>query len=131
MLPVLPGLVPRLRVRSSPSRLNFAHHILFGGTAYSLASPRRRSWPGKLVGDQAAELRKNLRSKVELPERLISAALAAAVLALGILKFLTASQLRRWPEWLGVLLALGIGDGGWLVYSAHAASSPEAQVASD
>ena len=102
------------------------------GVLLGLATTALLAWEVLLlVGDQSAELRKNLLSKIEVPDRLISAALAAAVLALGILKFLTASQLRRWPEWLGVLIAIGIGYGGWLVYSAHAESSPEAQVASD
>jgi hypothetical protein len=83
-----------------------------------------------LVGDQASELRSNLLSKVNVPERLISAALAGAVLVLGILKFLTASQLRRWPEWVGLVVALGIGYGGWLVYSAHGDAPAEAQATS-
>jgi len=140
--------------------LSFAHRILLGGAAIlfidmfftwqgvsllgttvgvsgwhglngvllGLATTALLAWEVLLlVGDQAAEL----RSKIALPERLISAGLAAAVLALGILKFLTASQLRRWPEWVGVLVALGIGYGGWLVFSAHAESSSEPQVASD
>lgn len=101
------------------------------GVLLGLATTALLAWEVLLlVGDRSAELRKNLRSKVELPERLISAALAAAVLALGILKFLTASQLRRWPEWLGVLLALGIGYGGWLVFSARATEQAEAPVTS-
>ena len=67
-----------------------------------------------LLGEQTADLRR----RVSLPEKLVSAALAGAVLVFGVLKFLTASQLRRWPEWLGLILALAIGYGGWLVYSA-------------
>ena len=66
-----------------------------------------------LLGEQAADLRR----KISLPETLVSAALAAGVVVFGVLKFLTASQLRRWPEWLGLILALAIGYGGWLVYS--------------
>jgi hypothetical protein len=38
------------------------------------------------------------------------------VLVLGILKFLAANELRRWPEWVGLVLALAIGYGGWLAY---------------
>jgi hypothetical protein len=75
-----------------------------------------------LLGQQTADL----RSRVQMPERLVSAALAAGVLVFGILKFLTASQLRRWPEWLGLLLALAVGYGGWLVYSTRGEPAPEA-----
>ncbi|MFZ1880825.1 MAG: hypothetical protein WAU41_11740, partial [Gaiellaceae bacterium] len=66
-----------------------------------------------LLGDQMAELRKN----VPLAENLVSAGLAGGVLVLMILKFLTANELRRWPEWVGLVVAIGIGYGGWLVYS--------------
>jgi hypothetical protein len=68
---------------------------------------------GLLVGERSAELRK----MVPVPEKLVSAGLAGGVLVLGVLKFLTASQLRRWPEWVGLVVALAIGYGGWLVYS--------------
>lgn len=65
-----------------------------------------------VLGDRTADLRK----MVPAPEKLVSAGLAAGVLVLGILKFLTANELRRWPEWVGLVLALGIGYGGWLTY---------------
>ncbi len=79
-----------------------------------------------LLGEQTAHIRR----MISVPEKLVSAALAAGVLLFGILKFLTASQLRRWPEWLGLILALAIGYGGWLVFSdqrnvAPATQSPE------
>lgn len=66
-----------------------------------------------LVGEPTAELRK----RIPLEERLVSAGLGAGVLVLGVLKFLTASQLRRWPEWVGLIVSLAIGYGAWLVYS--------------
>jgi hypothetical protein len=66
-----------------------------------------------LVGERAGELRR----MIPVPEKLVSAGLAAGVLVFGVLKFLTASQLRRWPEWLGLVLALAIGYGGWLAFS--------------
>ncbi len=67
-----------------------------------------------LLGEQTAEL----RSKVPgVEEKLISSALAAAVLVFGIIKFLSANELRRWPEWVGLVLALAIGFGGWLAFS--------------
>jgi hypothetical protein len=68
-----------------------------------------------LVGERAEEMRR----MITLPEKLVSAGLAAAVIVFGVLKFLTASQLRRWPEWIGLLLALAIGYGGWLVFTAQ------------
>lgn len=77
-----------------------------------------------LLGHQTAELRK----KIQAPENLVTAGLAGAVLVLAILKFLTANELRRWPEWVGLVLALAIGYGGWLAYSARTESTAEAQV---
>lgn len=68
-----------------------------------------------LLGAQTADI----RARITLPEPLVSAALAGGVLIFGVLKFISASQLRRWPEWLGVILALAIGYGGWLVYLAN------------
>lgn len=75
-----------------------------------------------LVGEQTAELRR----KVPLAENLVSAALAGGVLIFGILKFLTANELRRWPEWVGLILALAIGYGGWLAYSGRTSTAPAA-----
>ena len=65
-----------------------------------------------VLGDRTADLRR----MIPAPEKLVSAGLAAAVLVLGVLKFLTANELRRWPEWVGLVLALVIGYGGWLAY---------------
>lgn len=76
-----------------------------------------------LLGEQTAHLRR----MIPVPEKLVSAALAAGVLLFGILKFLTASQLRRWPEWLGVILALAIGFGGWLAFSERRNVAPATQ----
>jgi hypothetical protein len=76
-----------------------------------------------LLGDRTADMRK----LVPVPESLVAAGLAAGVLVLGILKFLTANELRRWPEWIGLLLALAIGAGGWLIYSEKSEAAPEAQ----
>lgn len=59
----------------------------------------------------------HLRGSIPLEEKLVSAGLAGGVLVLGVLKFLTAHQLRRWPEWVGLILAIAIGYGGWLVFS--------------
>jgi hypothetical protein len=76
-----------------------------------------------LVGERTADLRR----MVSVPEKLVSAGLAAAVLVFAVLKFLTANEARRWPEWVGLVLALGIGYGGWLVYSQEEAVAEVAQ----
>jgi len=76
-----------------------------------------------LLGDQTAHVRR----MIPVPEKLVSAALAAGVLLFGILKFLTANELRRWPEWIGLILALAIGAGGWLVYSERRDAAPAVQ----
>ena len=53
---------------------------------------------------------------LNVPEALISAGLAAAILLFTIIKFLSDGEARHWPAWLGLLLALVIGYGGWLRY---------------
>jgi hypothetical protein len=76
-----------------------------------------------LLGDQMADVRK----RIPMAEGLVSAALAGGVLVLAILKFLTANELRRWPEWVGLVVALAIGYGGWLSYSSRTEPAAEAQ----
>jgi hypothetical protein len=71
-----------------------------------------------------------LRKRVPLAENLVSAALAGGVLVLMVLKFLTANELRRWPEWVGLVVALAIGYGGWLVYSSRTEQAAEVQITS-
>jgi hypothetical protein len=66
-----------------------------------------------ILGERTADLRR----MVPAPQKLVSAGLAGAVLVFGVLKFLTANELRRWPEWVGLVLALAIGYGGWLAYN--------------
>jgi hypothetical protein len=58
-------------------------------------------------------------ANVEIPDfgvapALVSAALAAGVLVFTIIKFLADNESRHWPAWLGLLLAIIIGVGGWL-----------------
>jgi hypothetical protein len=79
-----------------------------------------------VLGERTADLRR----MVPAPEKLVSAGLAAAVLVLGVLKFLTANELRRWPEWVGLALALAIGYGGWLAYSEGKGAAEVADVPS-
>jgi hypothetical protein len=101
----------------------------FNGVILGLLTAALVAWEILLLlGEQTAELRKRV---VVLPEKLVSAALAGGVLLFGVLKFLTASQLRRWPEWLGLLLALAIGYGGWLVYSENKRSERAAHIGAD
>jgi hypothetical protein len=66
-----------------------------------------------ILGERTADLRR----MVPAPQKLVSAGLAGGVLVFGVLKFLTANELRRWPEWVGLVLALAIGYGGWLAYN--------------
>ena len=95
----------------------------FNGVILGLLTAALVAWEILLLlGEQTAQLRKRV---VVLPEKLVSAALAGGVLLFGVLKFLTASQLRRWPEWLGLLLALAIGYGSWLAYSESKGSENE------
>jgi hypothetical protein len=78
---------------------------------------------GLLLGERTAEMRK----MIPFPAKLVSAGLAGGILVFGILKFLTANEYRRWPEWVGTIVALAIGGGGWLVWSGEAEAAPEVQ----
>jgi hypothetical protein len=85
------------------------------GVILGLATLALGAWEAMLLlGERATEVRSKLPFK---DEKLVSTALAAGVLVVGVLKFLVASQLRRWPEWVALIVALVIGYGGWLVYS--------------
>ena len=60
--------------------------------------------------------------KVELPVKpaMLSAALAAGVLLFTVIKFLVDNTARHWPAWIGLILAIAIGVGGWLRWSGDA-----------
>lgn len=63
---------------------------------------------------------------VKIPEMpikpvMLSAALAAAVLLFTVIKFLVDNEFRHWPAWIGLILAIVIGVGGWLRWSGDAA----------
>jgi hypothetical protein len=79
-----------------------------------------------ILGERTADLRR----MAPVPEKLVSSGLAAGVLVFGVLKFLTANELRRWPEWVGLILALAIGYGGWLAYSEGKSAAEVAPVSS-
>jgi hypothetical protein len=57
----------------------------------------------------------------------ISAGLAALVLVCTIIKFLVEDTARHWPAWIGLILAIAIGLGGFLRWQGDAAK--ELQVA--
>jgi hypothetical protein len=62
---------------------------------------------------------------VKLPElplkpAVISAGLAALVLLFVVIKFLVDNEARHWPAWIGLILAIVIGVGGWLRWSGDA-----------
>lgn len=52
-----------------------------------------------------------------LPTALISAGLAAAVTLFTIIEFLTHNEIRHWPAWLGLILAIVIAVGGYLRFT--------------
>jgi hypothetical protein len=52
---------------------------------------------------------------------MISAGLAALVLLFTVIKFLVDNEARHWPAWVGLILAIGIGVGGFLRWSGDAA----------
>ena len=60
--------------------------------------------------------------KVELPIKpaMLSAALAAGVLLFTVIKFLVDNEARHWPAWIGLILGIIIGMGGWLRWSGDA-----------
>jgi hypothetical protein len=57
--------------------------------------------------------------KVELPIKpaMLSAGLAAAVVLFTVIKFLVDDTARHWPAWIGLILAIVIGFGGFLRWS--------------
>lgn len=60
----------------------------------------------------------------ELPVKpaVVSAGLAALVLLFTLIKFLVDNEARHWPAWLGLILAILIGVGGFLRWSGDAAA---------
>ncbi|HZQ64689.1 MAG TPA: hypothetical protein VFA66_05645 [Gaiellaceae bacterium] len=59
----------------------------------------------------------------ELPVKtvLLSTVLAALVLLFTIIKFFDDNEARHWPAWIGLILAIAIGIGGFLRWSGDAA----------
>ena len=62
--------------------------------------------------------------QLPIPATLISVGLAAATALFTIIKFLVASQLRHWPAWIGLILAIAIAVGGWFKFSESPATAP-------
>lgn len=60
--------------------------------------------------------------KVTMPIKpaLLSAGLAAGVLLFTVIKFLVDNEFRHWPAWIGLILAIVIGIGGYLRWSGDA-----------
>jgi hypothetical protein len=80
----------------------------------------------ELIGALGVELGDAVRN---LPTALISAALAAAVTLFTIIEFLTHNEIRAWPAWVGLILAIVIAVGGWLRFSEAPATTPTASTA--
>lgn len=95
----------------------------------SFGSVGRSGWHGwgvavglftiALVVWEAAQV---LAVKVEMPVKpaILSAGLAAVVLLFTLIKFLVDDTARHWPAWLGLILAIVIGVGGFLRWSGDA-----------
>jgi hypothetical protein len=60
---------------------------------------------------------------MNLPGGLITLALAAAILLFTVIRVLTL-DFRHWPAWLGLLLAIVIGYGGWLRFQESGETLP-------
>ncbi len=61
--------------------------------------------------------------KLELPVKpvMLSAGLAALVLLFTLIKFFVDNEARHWPAWIGLILAIAIGVGGFLRWSGDSA----------
>jgi hypothetical protein len=60
---------------------------------------------------------------MNLPGGLIALGLAGAILILTVIRVLTLDY-RHWPAWLGLILALIIGYGGWLRFQESGEALP-------
>ena len=60
---------------------------------------------------------------MNLPGGLIALGLAGAILILTVIRVLTI-DFRHWPAWLGLILALVIGYGGWLRFQESGEALP-------
>jgi hypothetical protein len=60
---------------------------------------------------------------MNLPGGLITLALAAAILLFTVIRVLTL-DFRHWPAWVGLLLAIVIGYGGWLRFQESGETMP-------
>jgi hypothetical protein len=60
--------------------------------------------------------------EINAPKSLISAALAGAIVLFTILKIIVDSEAMAIFAWIGLILALVIGYGGWMRWQEHQAS---------
>jgi hypothetical protein len=63
---------------------------------------------------------------IKAPRALVSAGLAGALLVLTILKIIIDSEFLFLFAWVGLLLALAIGYGGWMRWQEHQAGASSA-----
>jgi hypothetical protein len=59
--------------------------------------------------------------KISAPRALVSAGLAAGIVVFTVLKIIADSELLALAAWVGLILALVIGYGGWLRWQEHQA----------
>jgi hypothetical protein len=53
-------------------------------------------------------------ASLNVPVALVSAGLAGGVTLITVIEFFSHSTARHWPAWVGLVLAIVIGYGGWL-----------------
>jgi hypothetical protein len=70
------------------------------------------AWEGMAVGGV----------EINAPKALVSAALAGAIVVFTLLKIIVDSQSLYLFAWIGIILALVIGYGGWMRWQEHQAS---------
>ena len=71
------------------------------------------AWEGMAVGGV----------EINAPKALISAALAGAIVVVTILKIIVDSESLYLFAWIGIILALVIGYGGWMRWQEHQAGA--------
>jgi len=74
----------------------------------------------ELIGVFGVDLGDAVRN---LPTALISAGLAAAVTLFTLIEFLTHNEIRHWPAWIGLILAIVIAIGGYLRFTESPATT--------
>jgi hypothetical protein len=62
-----------------------------------------------------------LKVELPVPAAVVTAVVAGAIVLFTLIKFLVDNEFRHWPAWIGLVLAIVIGVGGFLRWSGDAA----------